>query len=84
MEFEGERFGAQVIVSKCLQVLVSGQMGYGGMGHLLQPPPPPRESARWGIRDPDMSRMGVEYVRHTSLEPGLRTEHVWFWGLNPG
>jgi hypothetical protein len=30
-----------------------------------------------------MSGLVVEYVRQTSLEPGLLTRHVRFRGLNP-
>jgi hypothetical protein len=42
---------------------------------------PPRESSRWGVRDPDMSMSGAGHVRPTSLEPGLGTEYVRYGDL---
>jgi hypothetical protein len=57
MELKGDRFGAQESVSKCLHVQVSGQMGCGGVGAFYSPP---RETARWGVRDPDISGLGPD------------------------
>jgi hypothetical protein len=34
---------------------------------------PPRESIRWGVRDPDMSRLEAGHVWQPSLESGLGT-----------
>jgi hypothetical protein len=38
---------------------------------------PLRESARWGVRDPDVSGSGAGHVRSTSLELSLGTGYVW-------
>jgi hypothetical protein len=35
-----------------------------------------KESARWGVRDPDMSGLEAKHVRQTSLEPNRGTEQV--------
>jgi hypothetical protein len=37
---------------------------------------PQKESACWGVRDPDMSGLESGHVRQQSLEPNLRTGHV--------
>jgi hypothetical protein len=42
---------------------------------------PPRESARWGVRDPEISRSGAGHVRQTSLNPGRGIGQVRFWVL---
>jgi hypothetical protein len=39
-------------------------------------PPPPRESSRWSVRNPDMSESGAGHDRPTSLETGLGTRYV--------
>jgi hypothetical protein len=36
----------------------------------------PRESSRWGVRDPDMSGSRARHVRPTSLESGLVTGYI--------
>jgi hypothetical protein len=42
---------------------------------------PPREFARWGVRDPNMFRLGARHVSQNSLEPGLGTGQVRFRAL---
>jgi hypothetical protein len=37
---------------------------------------PPRESSRWGVRNPNMFGSGAGHVRLSSLEPGLGTGYV--------
>jgi hypothetical protein len=42
---------------------------------------PRKESFRWGIRDPAMSRLGYKLVRKWLLELDLSTGHVRCLGL---
>jgi hypothetical protein len=44
---------------------------------------PQKESACWGVRDPDMSGLESGHVRQQSLEPNLRTGHVRQQSLEP-
>jgi hypothetical protein len=37
---------------------------------------PPKKSSHWGVKDPDMSGVGVELVRPTSQKTGLETGYV--------
>jgi hypothetical protein len=37
---------------------------------------PHRESARWSVRDPEMSDPRVEHIRKRLLEPGMDTGQV--------
>jgi hypothetical protein len=57
---------------------MSDLTGWGGGGGFYTPPPPPWESSCWGVRGLDMSELGVEHVRSSSLEPDLGIEHVRF------
>jgi hypothetical protein len=62
MELGGEKFVVQESILKCLQVKLSD---------LLYPP---KESVRWGVKDLDMSELGVGHVRPSSQESELGTE----------
>jgi hypothetical protein len=42
---------------------------------------PQKESARSGVRDPNMSRLEAGHIHQSSLEPGLGTRHVRCRGL---
>jgi hypothetical protein len=45
---------------------------------------PHRESACWGVRDPNMSDMELGHIWKTLLEPGLDTGQVRCMRLNKG
>jgi hypothetical protein len=57
VKLEGERFLAQERVPKCIRVVSRVKEAWGGAVIA-----PPREFARWGVRDPDMSRSGFGHV----------------------
>jgi hypothetical protein len=77
MKLGGERLRAQESVSKCLQCENEWptMLERCGGGLFIAPP---RESSRWGVRNPDMSGLGARHVQPTSLELILGTGYSWY------
>jgi hypothetical protein len=73
MKLGGERLRAQESVSKCLQCEMSANRASEAWGAFYSPP---RESSRWGVRNPDMFGSGAGHVRSTSLKAGLGIGYI--------